>query len=47
LAVEEAADWVSSLKQIPGWFWPAGGGGLVSAAPRPPMPVGNFLPRMM
>jgi hypothetical protein len=47
LAVEEAADWVSSLKQIPGWFWRAGGGGLVSAAPRPPMPVGNFLPRMM
>lgn len=46
-AVEEAADWVSSLKQIPGWFWPAGGGGLVSAAPRPPMPVGNFLPHMM
>jgi len=45
-AVEEAADWVSSLKQIPGWFWPAGGG-LVSAAPRPPMPVGNFLPHMM
>jgi hypothetical protein len=46
-AVEEAADWVSSLKQIPGWFWPAGGGGLVTAAPRPPMPVGNFLPHMM
>jgi predicted nucleic acid-binding Zn ribbon protein len=46
-AVEEATDWVSSLKQIPGWFWPAGGGGLVSAAPRPPMPVGNFMPHMM
>jgi hypothetical protein len=46
-AVEEAADWVSSLKQIPGWFWPAGGGALVSAAPRPPMPVGNFMPHMM
>ena len=45
-AVAEAADWVSTLKQIPGWFWPAGGG-LLSEAPRPPMPVGNILPHMM
>ena len=44
--VAEAADWFSTLKQIPGWFWPAGGG-LLSEAPRPPMPVGNFLPHVM
>jgi hypothetical protein len=44
--VAEAADWVSALRHIPGWFWPAGGG-LLSEAPRPPMPVRNFLPRMM
>jgi hypothetical protein len=46
VAVAEAADWVSALKQIPGWFWPAGGG-LLSEAPRPPMPVGNLLPHVM
>jgi hypothetical protein len=44
--VAEAADWVSSLRQIPGRFWPAGGG-LLSAAPRPPVPVGNLIPHMM
>jgi hypothetical protein len=40
------ADWLSTLKQIPAWFWPAGGG-VWSEAPRPPLPVGNFLSRMM
>jgi hypothetical protein len=44
--VTEAGDLVATLKQIPAWFWPAGGG-LVSAAPRPPMPVGTMLPHMM
>jgi type IV secretory pathway VirJ component len=44
--VTEAVEWVSALKQIPGWFWPAGGG-LSSAAPRPPMPVGRFLSHVM
>jgi hypothetical protein len=44
--VTEAAEWVSALKHIPGWFWPAGGGPL-GAAPRPPMPVGHFLPHIM
>ena len=44
--VAAAADWFSTLKQIPGWFWPAGGG-LLSEAPRPPMPVGSFLPHVM
>jgi hypothetical protein len=44
--VAEAADWVSSLKQIPGWFWPTGGG-LASAAPRPPAPIGGLLPHLM
>jgi hypothetical protein len=44
--ITEAAEWVSALRQIPGWFWPAGGG-LLGAAPRPPMPVGHFLPRIM
>jgi hypothetical protein len=42
----EAVEWASALRQIPGWFWPAGGG-LLGAAPRPPMPVGHFLPHIM
>jgi hypothetical protein len=40
------SDWVTALKQIPGWFWPAGGG-VSLEVPRPPLPVGNFLSRMM
>jgi hypothetical protein len=40
------ADWLATLKQIPAWFWPAGGG-IWSEAPRPPLPVGNFLSHML
>jgi hypothetical protein len=39
-------DWLATLKQIPAWFWPAGGG-IFTEAPRPPLPVGNLLSRMM
>jgi hypothetical protein len=40
------ADWLATLKQIPAWFWPAGGG-VWSEAPRPPLPIGNFPSRML
>ena len=46
MAAAADADWLSTLKQIPAWFWPAGGG-LWSEVPRPPLPIGNFLSRML